>query len=113
MGKITIATQEKQTQKGHITYKITAVYLSWDELKKPNRPSEEVMLVMVNHLSEAHWSVEEKVGYGVRQGKVLDQELLENWFILQHAGQSEACTQNTCEHFHVSGLHSVKQEFWK
>lgn len=50
---------------------------------------------MVNHLCEAHWSVEQKVGYGVRQGKVLDQELLENGFILQHAGQSEACTQNT------------------
>lgn len=34
--------------------------------------------VTENHLSDADWSVEQQAGCGVGQGKVFDQELLEN-----------------------------------
>ena len=49
--------------------------------------------VTVSHLSEADRSVEQQAGRGVGQGKVPDQELLENRLVLQHTGQREACIQ--------------------
>lgn len=64
----------------------------------PEQRENEVNLCVSNHFSEADWSVEQQAGCGVGQGKVLDQELLENRLVLQHTGQCEACIQHTHKH---------------